>query len=469
MIKKQLQCGAPQEYLRPKGIPAPRALPTAPPPGRSSQRGAAMLLFVLFFTFASTVMMLGLNQSIFTDMSDFNQLLRSKQAYLASESIVEDVAYRTMTDQTVNSTEALTIGGVTGYATSTYNTTLDQYDIVGAANFQSVIRKAVATLTVSAGTSFNYGLQSGTGGITLANNSNIVGNVYSNGPVTGAGSAEVRGDIVSAGPTGIVNTITATGSIYANTINRINAGQNASYNVQIGTNAQNPVAGIRYTPAANQPIASFPISSTTIQEWKDSITTTITAADPLCSSGTYTLNTNATIGYLKVECNLDIVKSGPSTTITLTGPVWVQGNLSFTSGPTIQVSSSLGRKSAQFIVDNPSNRTTSSRIEVRNSTQFNGSGDSRSFVLLLSMNESAALGGTQKAVDVSQSANGKVLAYSDRGLIDIGNGISLKEITGYKINVAQNSSVIYESGLSNLLFATGPGGSYSLEDWRQTQ
>ncbi len=433
------------------------------------QNGAAMLLFVLFFTFASTVMMIGLNQSIFTDMSDFNQLIRSKQAYLASESIVEDVSYRTMTDQTVNSTEALTIGGVTAYATSTYNTTLDQYEIAGAANFQSVIRKAQSVLTVSAGSSFNYGLQAGTGGITLANNSDIVGNVYSNGPVTGAGSAQVAGDIVSAGPSGIVATITATGSVYANTINRITAGKDAYYNVQIGTNAQNPVTGVRYTPVTNQPIVNFPISTTTIQEWKDSITTTITAADPLCSSGTYTINTNVTIGYLKVECNLEIKKVGPSTTVTLTGPIWVTGNLTISNGPTLQVSPSLGRKSVQFIVDKPSNRTTSSKISITQSTQFNGSGDSRSFIMLMSMNESAYLGGTEKAIDVANSANGKVLVYADRGLIDIGNGIALKEVTGYKINVAQNADVIYESGLSNLLFATGPGGSYSLEDWRQTQ
>lgn len=433
------------------------------------QRGAAMLIFVLFFTFASTVMMVGLNQSIFTDTSDFNQLLRSKQAYLASESIVEDVAYRTMTDQTVNSTEALTIGGVTAYATSTYNVALDQYEIIGSAAWLSVTRKAEAILTVAAGSSFNYGLQAGNGGITLANNSDIVGNVYSNGPVTGAGSAEVAGDIVSAGPAGIVNTITATGSIYANTINRINAGKNAYYNVQMGTNAQNPVAGIRYTPVTNQPIVNFPISTTTIQEWKDSITTTITAADPLCSSGTYTINTNITIGYLKVECNLEIRKVGPSTTVTLNGPIWVQGNLTISNGPTLQVSSSLGRKSVQFIVDKPSNRTTSSKISITQSTQFNGSGDSRSFIMLMSLNESAYLGGTEVAINAANSANGKVLVYADRGLIDIGNGISLKEVTGYKINVAQNANVIYESGLSNLLFATGPGGSYALEDWRQVE
>jgi hypothetical protein len=432
-----------------------------------------MLVFVLFFAFTSSVMMFALNQSIYLDFSDFRRLTQSKQALLTSESLLEDVVYRQIFDSfSLNTTESLALANATAYATTTYDSVEDKYLSESSVLFGTVIRKSEASIILTGGSSFSYGLQAGTGGITLANNSSIVGNVYSNGIVTGAGSAEVAGDIVSAGPTGRINTITATGSVYANTINRITAGADAYYNVQIGTNAQNPVAGTRYTPVTNQPLVDFPISTTTIQGWKDDITTygtVITAADPLCSSGTYTINTSITIGFLKVECNLDIRKTGGGITVTLDGPIWVAGNLSFSQGPTLQVDSSLGRRSVQFIADNPSNRLTSSRIEVRNSTQFNGSGDSRSFIMLLSMNESAALAGTQKAIDVSQSANGKVLVYADRGLIDIGNGIVLKEVTGYKINVAQNADVIYESGLSSLLFTSGPGGGYSLEDWRQVE
>ncbi len=456
MIRIFSQRGAPQEYFL-----WPR------------QRGAAMLIFVLFFAFSAGAITFSLSQSIYSDFRDFNQLSRGKQAFYTSESLLEDVVYRQIFDSfSLSTTESLTLANATAYATTTYDSVEDKYVSKSSALFGTVTRKSEASIILTGGSSFNYGLQAGTGGITLANNSSIVGNVYSNGIVTGAGNAQVTGDIVSAGPTGRINTIRATASVYANTINRITAGLNAYYNVQIGTNAQNPVAGTKYTPVTNQPVVNFPISTTTIQEWKDDIVTygtVITAADPLCSSGTYTINTSVTIGFLKVECNLDIRKTGGGITVTLDGPIWVTGNLSFSQGPTMQVGSSLGRKSVQFIVDNPSNRLTSSKVEVRNSTQFNGSGDSRSFIMLLSMNESAALAGAEKAIDVSQSANGKVLVYAARGLIDIGNGIALKEVTGYKINVAQNSSVTYESGLQSLLFTSGPGGGYSLEDWRQVE
>lgn len=440
---------------------------------QNQQSGAAMLLFVLFFAFASSVMMFTLNQGIFSDLSDFNALTRSKQAILASESGVEDVVFRHVFGTfSVDTVETITIGDVTATTTTVYDSDDDTYTVEGLADKGNVVRKSQATMTLGSGSAFNYGLQAGNGGITLSNNSDIYGNIYANGPVQGAGSAEVFGDIVSAGPSGIVADITATGSIFANTIDHINAGIDAHYNVQIGTNAQNPVGGVRYTPVTNQPVVELPISTTTIAEWEQVILdygTIITASDPLCSSGTYTIDTNVTIGYLKVECNLDIKKTGASTIVTLDGPIWVEGNLSFTQGPTVRISPSLGRRSVQMIADDPADRNNGGVIEVRNATNFVGSGDSRSFIMLISQNEDAYLGGGNDAISVSQSANGSVIVYSNYGLITIGNNIDLKEVTGYEINVANGSSVTYESGLASLLFTSGPGGSYVLDDWQQIE
>jgi hypothetical protein len=438
----------------------------------TSKRGAAMVLFVLFFAFATSAMMFVLGQSIFADLSHFSRLVDSKRAYLASESILEDVVYRHVFGTfAIDGTESLTIGGITAYATSTHDSVTDTYEVLSSAQGGNTIRKTRALLTIGAGSAFNYGLQSGNGGISLANNATIVGNVYSNGSIVGpSNKADITGDVVSAGPSGLARRIRATGSIYANTIDRIDAGGDAHYNVQNGSNAQNPVAGTRYTPAPNQPLLDFPISSTTIQEWKDSVTTygtVISATDPACSGGTYTIDTHITIGYIRIECDVDIEKKGASTVVTLTGPVWIQGNLSFTQGPTIRVHPSLGRRSVQFIVDNPADRLTSSQIEIRNSTTFIGSGDSRSFIMLMSLNESAREGGSEEAIKITQSAIGSVIAYADAGLVSIGNGIGVKSLTGYQIDIAQNTNVVYESGLASALFTSGPGGGYVLADWRQ--
>jgi hypothetical protein len=433
-------------------------------------KGAAMLVFVLFFAFATSSMMFILGKSIFADLADFNRLSDAKRSYMTAESVTEDIVYRlTYGTFSLDSTESLDLNGLTAYGTSTYDSPNDEYSINSSASAGTVLRKSEAILTISAGSAFNYGLQAGNGGINLSNNSDIFGNVYSNGTVQGAGSAEVHGDIVSAGPTGLIADISATGSVFANTIDNVDVDVDAHYNVDLGGSV---IGGTIYTPVTNQPTTTLPISTTTIQEWKDAITTfgtTIASTDPLCSSGTYTLDVSTTIGYLKVECDMDIKKTGLSTIITLDGPIWVEGNLSFTQGPDIRVDPSLGRLSVQFIVDNPADRLTSSKIEIRNSTDFSGSGDNRSYIMLMSLNESAEQAGTEIAIDVGQSAEGDVLVYAGSGLVEIGNSIDLREVTGYQIDVANGASVTYEEGLASLLFTSGPGGAYTLDDWQQDE
>ena len=78
------------------------------------QSGAAMLLFVLFFAFAASMMLFTLNQSIFIDLFDYNQLTRAKQATLVAESSIDDVAYRLVFGTfDTDALENLTLDGVT--------------------------------------------------------------------------------------------------------------------------------------------------------------------------------------------------------------------------------------------------------------------------------------------------------------------------------------------------------------------
>jgi hypothetical protein len=442
-----------------------------------SQHGAAMLLFTLFLAFAAASMVFALNQSIFSDLRDFNQLARSKQAYLVSEAAVEDSAFRlVMGNYTVGTSETVTLAGVVGFATTTYNPSDDEYTIEGQANNVSVERSSRITLSVGAGSAFNYGLQAGNGGITMTNSAAVVGNVYSNGPIVGANRSSIFGDVVSAGSLGLIEDVHATGSVYAHFIDDIETDVSAHYTVDLhptGPMASDVPAGQRYTPVPDQATTSLPLSTTTIQEWKDSITDVEAKNDPtsVCfGGGTYVINTDtpaAGIGYTRYECSVQI--SGNNTDVILNGPIWVEGNLTFTLGPNIRIHSSLGRKSVQMIVSSSTNRTTSSKIDVAQSTSFDGSGDDRSFIMLLSENNSASSGGSQVAINLGNSAQGDLLVYSADGLVSINQQINLTEVTGYRISIGNNSTVTYESGLANLLFTAGPGGAYVLSDWRQVE
>lgn len=438
-----------------------------------------MLIFVLLFVFAASALTFILARSIFSNIEALASLKASKQSFMTAESLAEDVAHRKVSGfYSVNAVEQLVYAHATATATTTTDFVNDVISIDVKSDLQNRIRKSRIELSAGAGTAFNYGLQSGTGGVTMSNSASVIGNIFSNGTIigsTGGGTkSEVAGDVVSAGPGGYINSVHATGSAWAHTIE--DSTVDGDLNVaSAGDDISNFVVGARNYGVSDQLEADLPISTTTIEEWKQAVIdygTVIASTSEDCeysSSGTYKIEDPATIGYLKVECNMDIVDTGsPPTTVTLTGPVWVEGNLSFTQGPVMNVDPSLGRFSVQMIADNESDRLTSSKIEIRNTTEFNGSGDDRSLVMLLSMNESASQGGGQVAIDVSQKAEGDIMVYAGDGLIDIGNGIELKEVTAYQINIAQNSDIIYESGLASLLFTSGPGGGYVVSDWTET-
>jgi hypothetical protein len=160
--------------------------------------------------------------------------------------------------------------------------------------------------------------------------------------------------------------------------------------------------------------------------------------------------------------------TGNNTDVTLSGPLWIDGNLTLEKA-TFHIPSTLGTKSVQIVVDDPENHATGSKIVVQNSTTFVDDDGGSSYVLLLSRNNSAKNGGSEVAIDLAQSANGKVLVYAAEGEINLANSVTMKEVTGYHIVLGNNTNVQYETGLANLLFSGGPGGSYVLTQWQEIQ
>ncbi len=429
-------------------------------------RGAALLTFVIFFLLASALLVTGIARTIYDSMTEARLLYESKRSLFAAEGGIEDAIYRHRDSRAYSSTETFTIDGIT--VSMGRVLVIDTYELTATANANGSTRRSMAELVVGDGASFNFGLQSGNGGIAMSNNSAVYGNVFSNGEVEGQGSATIYGDVISAGASGLINTITATGSAWAHSISGSTIEGNAYY-YSAGTLTGSVVDGTQFPGSIDQATAPMPITDAMIEDWKDDIETTgttITAASPQCSSGTYTINTNTTLNNVRIQCNVDMRKQGAGTTITIAGPIWIEGNLSFTSGPTIVASSSLGTKSVQLVVDNEANHATSSKISINQSTNFT-SGNAQSYVVLISMNNDSENGGSTTGIDLAQSANGKVLVYAPHGLISLGNSISLREVTAHQIDINNGAQVIYESGLMSLLFTGGPGGGFAIDSWNE--
>ena len=424
----------------------------------AKQGGQAITLAALFFLIISLTIGLGVVSPVLNQVESVRSLERGAEGFYAAEGISQDITYRIIKGMTVDTVETLSFGGVaTGTATTT--AVLDGKEVLASGDRDRFVRKSKTMLSVGEGVTFNYGLQSGTGGIDLTNSALVVGNVYTNGPLTGSNSNLVRGTAVSAGPAGLIDGIHATSSAYAHTIRNSDIVGDAYYQTISNTS----VAGTLYPGSTDLATTSLPISDSKIDEWKAEATAGGTHSSP-CS---YSITGAVTLGPRKINCDLNI--SG-SAVVTLAGHVWVVGNITVSNSADIRVSASIGNKSVALIADNPSSPTSSGRITLSNTTEYFGSGQPGSYVLMVSQNKSAEQGGETSAITISNNnMAGDLLLYAGHGLITLSNSIRLKEVTAYRITAANTAQIMYETGLANLLFTGGPSGGYVFDSWREVE
>lgn len=304
--------------------------------------------------------------------------------------------------------------------------------------------------------SFHYGVQAGNGGFTLANSSQIIGNVFSAGPISGVGNL-VNGDAVSSGATGWIYGVHVTGNAYSHTIGKAGNASTVDKDAYYVTLTNTTVTGATHPGSADQTNAALPITDAQITDWENDALAggVISNCD---NQGDYTITTSVSLGPKKITCNL--VVKGNSAVLNVTGPLWVTGNISFQTGPTTKMDAGLGGTNVAIIADNPANTTGSGIIDVGQTAVFQGSGAVGSFVFLISQNNSAETGGNTNAVSLAQGASALV-AYASHGLISLSQSVNVKSVTAYKIALSQSASVTYDVGLPSTLFESGPGGSWS--------
>jgi len=445
---------------------------THPTKNVAGERGQILILVLLFFAAISVTVLGGVAAPIISELRMGSDLQTSKQSYFAAEGGSEDAYYRIRNNQTTSFPETLTLGGA---SVSVNVTTLDLTDkeIIAEGNARSLIRDVVKDITVTDGFDFNFAMQTGVGGISLNNNSVVNGNVYANGPVVGGSSNPnsyniVNGSIVSAGSSGLVNQIHATSSVYSHTITNAVIDQDAFYQTFARATSSVSVAGVKHPDSADQPPAVFPVSDTLISQWEGDA-----AAGGIvtCTNGAYVISSSVTIGPKKIPCDLTI--SGNGTVVTLTGTLWVVGNISITgnggSGVQVKVADSVGNKSVAIIADNAGNPTSSGLITINGNSNFYGStGNSTSYVMLVSQNASAEQGGGNLAINVVNGAAGNLLIYAAHGQIELQNNVNLREVTAYKITLINNAVVNYSIGLAQSLLTSGSGGAWKIKRWKET-
>lgn len=190
----------------------------------------------------------------------------------------------------------------------------------------------------------------------------------------------------------------------------------------------------------------FPISEGNLLDWENEA----------LSGGVYNGNfspgsSTVSLGPKKIVGNLTVSSGG---TLNLTGNLWVTGNLTLNGGAEIRLDASYGVEDAVIVVDGT--------ISVSGGGHATGSGTMGSYIMLYSKSSSSG------AATINGGA-GAMIIYAPNGTINISGGAALKEATGYRIVVTGNGSITYESGLTNNNFSSGPSGSWSIDNWSETE
>jgi hypothetical protein len=430
----------------------------------NKQSGQVIVITVALFIFLSLTAVLGIVNPVLRHIRTTTNLSESRQGYYLAESGIEDIFYRMKKGLSTPSSSTLTLNGET--TTITVDDVFPGKVITSIGDNDGYIRKVQVKAILGNGISFHYGIQAGNGGFSMQNSSSVTGNVFSSGPVIGSSSNYINGDVVSAGLNGLIYGIHATGTVFAhslgNSAQTTFADKDAYY---FSSKTNTVVGGTSYPGSPDQPPAPLPISDAQIAAWENDAAAggTISACD---ASGNYVVNTSVSLGPKKIACNL-VVKSA-SGVLTVTGPLWVTGDITFQTGPTMRISPSLGSSNVAVIADNPADRSGSGVISVGQTTVFQGSGAPGSFVFLISQNNSAEMGGSVTALSMNQGASALV-GYASHGLVSLSQSVGVREITAYKIALTQSANVTYDTGLPSVLFQAGPSGGYEISSWKEIE
>lgn len=406
-----------------------------------SQRGVVAILFVILFLLVAISLTLSVVPVFANTMQILKNISYSQQAYYAGEAGVEDVAYRITNGVAYPSSYSLNVGS--GQTTVTVTTIGPSKTIESDGGQQTRIRKVQSVLGVaSSQVSFYFASQVGSQGIiSMGNSSSIVGNVFSGGNINGPGAAQgtITGTVQASGSSAIQN-IKVVGDAHANTFSNCNITGTAYYVTSI-TNC--PAHATQHIASQVQP-QPLPITQAQIDKWKNDA-----AAGGTLTSYALGNGASGTLGPKKITGNVTL---GNSATLTISGTLWITGTINLGNSDIIQLAPGYGAQSGLFITDGAAT--------IKNGVQLKGSGQTGSYIMLLSTY------GPGTAIDL-QNGGGAVIFYAPNGTINVGNGGSFMDMTANGLIIGLGVTLTNPTGATNLNFSSGAGGSWQLTSWKE--
>lgn len=234
------------------------------------------------------------------------------------------------------------------------------------------------------------------------------------------------------------NKMDVNGNVHANTIENLTIGKDAYFQTIINSS----VGGVSHSNSADSAPKVFPISDANVADWKAQVD-----KPELTQTGDIT-SCVSTLGPAKIIGNVNF-NSGCR--VVVKTPIWITGNLTLNSNNILTLDPSYNETSGVIVVDG--------KVSLNTNNHFNGTGIGSSLLMVLTTFDSRING--EDAIEVNSNGNTGVY-YASEGIIEPGTGNSFKELTAWKIKLINSSVIDYETGLSSILFTSGPSGTYSL-------
>lgn len=396
------------------------------------------MVATVFFLVVSMTIIFGMINPIVSQQKIASALHATRQSYYLAEGGLEDAVYRSMRGMPLDDLETVSI-----FSESAEIATSDisgGKEILSTANVRGAVRKVKSALLLGVGATFHYGVQSGTGGFILSNNSGVNGNIYSNGSVSGANGAFVTGSVIAV-----------------NSINRVRIGTGILGDAKSPRVTNSTVRGTLYCYTGsgnNKPCntffeaptpKNFALTDEDILSWKSEAQAGGEVGGRVLSGE------NNTLGPVKVNGNLTL---GINAKLTIAGTVWVTGNLLIENGAEAKLKETFGELDGVIVVDGTAT--------LSNGSIMSGSGVEGSYIMLLSTNSSA------NAVDLSNNA-GAVIIYAPNGGVQLNNNTAVSQLTAKNISLNNGAIIDYFQGIINAAFVGGPGGTYTINSWTEEE
>ncbi len=254
----------------------------------------------------------------------------------------------------------------------------------------------------------------------------------------------INGDLGTINNMGIGSS--GTGDAWANTITNVTA--TGDLYCQIGLGNNKDCETTRVDPVS----IPYPISQSNIDNYQDQATTG-------GSTSTVTISgiASRTLGPIKINGDLNLTDSSK---LYVTGPIYVTGNIVFSNDSKLYIDSSLGSASVALVADGT--------ISIINSAEIYGSGLPGSYVVLIS-NKSCTTNlncTTNPSIKVGGAA-GTVILNALNGAVTLEGSAAVKAVVAKLLYMGGAARVVYESGLANINFTSGPSGSWNKQSWKE--